>query len=145
MPLVQTITQIHTALFTRYASITTGTEAIDSSYDLTTAHSHVVQHDPDSDRSNVFLDSISIRLENISSATTVTMRLCWDAAGDKVVCPDTEATISTGLTTSTTGYVVYAFELPIYGATATDETLYLFIKTNTGTADMTVSQLTYHR
>lgn len=145
MPLVQTVKQIESALFTRYSSIVTGTEAIDSTYDLTTAHSHLVQYDATSDRSNAFLDSIAIKLESISGATSITMRLTWDAAGDQIVCPDTEAEISFGLTTATTGYAVYAFELPIYGVTSTDETLYVFVKTNTGTANMTQTQLMYRK
>lgn len=145
MPLVQTFRQLESALLTRYSSIVTGTEAIDSTYDLTTAHSHLVQYDVSSDRTNAFLDSISIRLEDIVSATSVTMRLTWDAAGDYIVCPDTVAEISTGLTTTDTGYAVYAFELPIYGVTSTDETLYVFVKTNTGTANMTQTQLMYRK
>jgi hypothetical protein len=47
------------------------------------------------------LEGIFIKLTSAGSPTTVTIRVCADAAGDEVLIPDTTATLVAGLTTST--------------------------------------------
>lgn len=128
----------------KHNSLVNESFAIDATYDVGTAHIHEVKS-PQSTKTNVILDGIFIRVEGIAGgATKLTMRLCWDVDGDYTVCPDTEATISTGLTTTDCGHVTYAFQLPIYAPSVTDKNLYLFVKTDTGTANLALSQLTFH-
>ena len=83
-------------------------------------------------RVNLRLGTINIHLNTIAGgATTVTMRCTRDLAGDDIVFGDTTATISTGVTTSTQGNVTYKID-SLYGHT--DDNLYLFWKTDAGTA-----------
>ena len=80
------------------------------------------------------LDSINIVLDTIAGgATTLTVRLTRDLAGDDIAFGDTTATISTGVTTATAGSVTIKFDA-LYGYSS--DSLYLFWKTNVGTANV---------
>lgn len=78
------------------------------------------------------IDNVQIRMNTIAGgATSLTVRLTRDLAGDDIVFGDTTATISNGVTTATDGAVTVKFDA-LYGNS--DDNLYLFWKTNAGTA-----------
>lgn len=75
-----------------------------------------------------------------NSATKLTMRISTDGTdGDiSIVIPDTEATLSTGITTTTEGSVAYSIDVPYSDVTKTDA-VYVYFKTDTGTVDIASS------
>ena len=78
------------------------------------------------------IDNVIINMNTIAGgATTLTVRATSDLAGDKVIFGDTTATISTGVTTGTDGAVTIKFDA-LWGSST--DNLYLFWKTNAGTA-----------
>ena len=78
-----------------------------------------------------FIDSITVHMNTIAGATTLTVRATSDLAGDNTIFGDTTATISTGVTTATDGSVTIKIGA-IYGSSS--DNLYLFWKTDAGTA-----------
>ena len=89
------------------------------------------------------LEGIWVRLTDISGAgvTKVTIKVTSDVLGDVIIIPDTEAEISRGLTTTNSGYGVFKVDLDYING----EEMYFFLKTNTGTAKVSVIDLTYER
>ena len=78
------------------------------------------------------IDNVIIHMNTIAGgATSLTVRLTDDLAGDDIIFGDTTATISTGVTTGTQGAVTVKFDA-LWGNTNDD--LFLFWKTNAGTA-----------
>ena len=73
-----------------------------------------------------------IKLSDITGASTLTIRIATDSDGDNTIFPDTEATIATGLTTTTTGVVAYSIQLPFVDTTDSATSFYLFAKTDVG-------------
>ena len=89
------------------------------------------------------LEGIWVRLTDISGAgvTKVTIKVTSDIQGDVIIIPDTEAEISRGLTTTNSGYGVFKVDLDYING----EEMYFFLKTNTGTAKVSLIDLTYER
>lgn len=89
------------------------------------------------------LEGIWVRLTDISGAgvTKVTMKVTSDQTGDIIIIPDTEAEISRGLTTTNSGYAVYKVDLDYING----EEMYFFCKVNTGSAKVSIIDLTYER
>lgn len=87
------------------------------------------------------LSGLYILVDTIAAgATTLTVRLTRDAAGDLVVIGDTTATISNGVTTATQGGVTYKIDVDY---AHTDANLYLFWKTDAGTCNVRTIELTW--
>lgn len=87
------------------------------------------------------LGTLYLHLDTIAGgATSITMRLCRDAAGDQAVIGDTTATISTGITTATEGDVTFLIN-SLY--VHTDTVLYVFFKTNAGTCNVKKVELSF--
>lgn len=87
------------------------------------------------------LSGLYILVDTIAAgATTLTVRLTRDLAGDQVVIGDTTATISLGVTTGTSGGVTYKIDVDY---THTDANLYLFWKTDAGTCQVRTIELTW--
>jgi hypothetical protein len=85
-------------------------------------------------RLNIRLGTLNIRFNTIAGgATSATMRLTRDLAGDDIVFGDTTATISTGVTTAASGNVTFKID-SLYGNT--DDNLYCFWKLDAGTANV---------
>ena len=76
------------------------------------------------------LQGLWVFLSSISTASTITMRLCTDAQGDEIIVTDTVSTISTGITTGTKGSAIWSISLDVFLST---NKLYLFIKTDAST------------
>jgi hypothetical protein len=75
-----------------------------------------------------------------AGATALTVRLTRDLAGDIPVIPDTTATITTGVTTATTGSCVFKIDVDY---SHSDDSLYCWIKTNAGTCTVYRLELTW--
>ena len=87
------------------------------------------------------LSGLYILVDTIAAgATTLTVRLTRDAAGDLVVIGDTTATISNGVTTATQGGVTYKIDVDY---AHTDANIYLFWKTDAGTCNVRTIELTW--
>ena len=88
---------------------------------------------------NVFLSvlkTIQIDISNMSGSgtpTSINVKITSDAAGDNVILPDTQATIDAGVTTALSGGAVINVDTVLYSA---NETLYIFLKGNSGTMDV---------
>ena len=87
-----------------------------------------------------FLRTLYVQVDTIAGgATTLTVRLTRDLAGDETVVGDVTATISTGVTTATEGNITVAIDFAYSHndvSGVTDDTLYLFWKTDAGTAQV---------
>ena len=130
-----------TGRFTHGSTITSNVAAIGTTFDVTKFHLHQLTI-PNTQFTNQ-IEGLFIRVTNIAGgATKITARLCCDPNGDYTFLPDTEADIATGLTTSTTGTVAYAFGLPLKQFFGTSE-VYLFIKTDAGTVTLANSFITW--
>lgn len=90
---------------------------------------------------NVVASMLEVQLSNISSATKIFASLSRDQAGDSFVMTETKADIQTGLTTDTKGTVLYRLDIILRDIQ--DKVLYLHLRTNTGTTDVSVAALTY--
>ena len=79
------------------------------------------------------LEGIRVRISAVGSpaATTITVQVSLDPGGDDIVVPATDATVATGITTSTKGAVAYSVKLPIYQSAAGEVgKLYVHLKAN---------------
>jgi len=82
------------------------------------------------------LKSIQLDISNRSGSgtpTTVSVQISSDENGDEIILPDTSATISAGVTTALSGGAVIAVDTVLYSSS---ETLYIFVKGNSGTMDI---------
>ncbi len=86
-----------------------------------------------------FLRTLYVKLDSIVTAAKLTVRLTRDAAGNDTVVGDVTASISTGVTTATEGAITVAIDFAYSHndvSGVTDDTLYLFWKTDAGTAQV---------
>jgi hypothetical protein len=90
------------------------------------------------------IEGLHVRLTSIAGgAANVTCRITADAAGDFVLMPDTEAEISIGITTTTSGCVAYSIGIPFFGIVNSDSKFYLWVKTDAGTVTLAQSCITW--
>jgi len=90
---------------------------------------------------NILASMLEIQLSNISSATQIYASITRDSAGDEFVMTETRADIQTGITTNTKGTASYRLDIIVRDVT--DKVLYLHVRTNTGTTNVTAAALTY--
>lgn len=84
------------------------------------------------------ISSIYLKLDSISTAASVDIRVCADATGDFSIIPEATGTIYAGLTTSTKGSVCFhGSEYKAAFEADSDGYWYFTAKTNAGTADLT--------
>ena len=118
--------------------------SVGTTYDKAKLHSHNLHENGDGGRSGERyrgkIEGIIVRLSTISSAGRITLRASYDQDGDHTFLPDTEAVISTGLTTATAGSVAYRFELPIITEVDFSQ-VFLFFKTDAGTVTVEESRV----
>ena len=84
-----------------------------------------------------YISMITVQVSNLSAVskpTTLTMRICRDAAGDEMIITDTTSNIFYGITDNTDGTAIFALN----GFTGLNESddLYCFVKVNQGTCDV---------
>ena len=125
-------------------TVTVERASVGTSYDKAKLHSHDLHENDDGGRSGQRysgkIEGIYVKLSSISGAGRITLRACYDQDGDFSFLPDTEAVISTGLTTATAGSVAYSFELPVITA-ADFSQVFLFFKTDAGTVTVDESRI----
>lgn len=90
----------------------TGTQALGTSFTTGNVHAHdLTEYLPafQKDGANFFgiVDTIQVVLTSATSASSVTIRLCEDPAGDIQLIPDVTATLSAGITTAATKCAVF--------------------------------------
>lgn len=118
--------------------------SVGTSFDKAKLHSHDLHENDDGGRSGERysgkIEGILVQLSAISGAGRITVRGAFDQDFDEMFLPDTEAVISTGLTTATDGSVAYRYELPI--VTAVDfSQVFLCFKTDAGTVTVDSSTI----
>ena len=118
--------------------------ALGTAFDTADVHVHnLLENAPIALQNSSFrarVESITVRVTSIVSATKVSVRLCLDSDGDYIVVPDTEATIATGITTTTSGCVSFSVKVPISQILTTETgNLYLFAKVDVGSANFAQS------
>lgn len=93
------------------------------------------------------VEGIHIQLGAATNPTTVTIRLCSDAAGNISLVPDTTATLVAGIGAAATKCAAFAVRLPLFQDSAGpgDGNLYLFAKVDdaTGSPTMVSSTITW--
>ena len=90
------------------------------------------------------IEGLHVRVTSIAGgAAKLTCRITADAAGDFVLMPDTEATISTGVTTTTSGCVAYSIGIPFFGLINADSKFWLFVRCDAGTVTLAQSCITW--
>jgi hypothetical protein len=69
-----------------------------------------------------------------SSPTTISIMITTDATGDEILIPETESSISFGLTTATKGSASFFIDQPMI--LRGQESIYVFCKTDAGTVQI---------
>ena len=90
---------------------------------------------------NVHASMLEVQLSNISSVTKLYATLSRDSAGDNILMTETRTDIQTGITTNTKGCGLYRMDVIIRDIQ--DKTLYLHVRTNSGSCDVDSASLTY--
>lgn len=96
-----------------------------------------------SSRFPVRISAIYLEVTTLAGApapTQLTMRLTRDSNADFCIVPEATATIATGVTTATSGSVVFKVETDAF---LESKDLFLTVRTNTGTAVLTRAVVTY--
>jgi hypothetical protein len=127
---------------------TTGTTALTSSYGTARAHNLTEGLAPFITAGvswAAFLETVNVHVHAISGATSLTVRVTSDADGDTCIIPDTTATISTGVTTAARGTVAFSAGVAMTNLdpATTNSTVYVWAKTNAGTANLKESTIVW--
>ena len=89
----------------------------------------------------VMASMLEVQLSNISGANKIYASLSRDEAGDNLIMTETRSDVQTGITTNTKGALLYRLDVILRDIQ--DKTLYLHIRTNAGTCDVSSASLTY--
>ena len=135
----------------------TAIAAVGTAYDAAKFHLHTLIPDvvepnsspprlPGRTRKQKFaskIEGLHVRVTNISGAAKLTCRITEDAGGNIPLVPDTEATISLGITAGTTGMVAYSIGIPLFGIVTPDSEFWVWVKTDAGTVTLADSLITW--
>ena len=108
----------------------TTTDATGIQQSFVAAKDCVVEIKPLNEHAYLRPEYLVVKVNSISSATALTIRIATDADGDDTFFPDTQATISTGLTTTDSGVVAYSLQLPYVDTASAATSFYLIAKTD---------------
>ena len=89
----------------------------------------------------VYASMLEVQLSNISSVTKLYATLSRDDSGDKIIMTETRTDVQLGLTTNTLG--AGSYRLDVIVRDIQDKTLYLHVRTDTGSCDVASAALTY--
>jgi len=112
----------------KFSFTTTSATDISNSFDKTKAG--VLEIKPLNEHAFLRPEYLVVKLSDITSATALTIRIATDSDGDNTFFPDTQATISTGLTTTDSGVVAYSLQLPYVDTASAATSFYLIAKTD---------------
>lgn len=124
-------------------STTSSVSGINTSYNPAKVMPINMDMFPQSQPYEGYISLIVVQVSNISSATTLTLRLCKDSAGDSMLITDTASVISTGLTTATKGSAIFALNSYCKLGSAGDGNLFAFCKVNNGSLDVDYIEIVY--
>lgn len=124
----------------------TSRSSVGTAFDAAKSHTHVMNAaDPRRVSGETFrgwFRTVVVQLSSISTAATLTLRICRDSAGDEIIVPDTDATIVTGVATATDGAIAYKIDIP-YVDHADNDSYYLFFKVNAGSVTVDSSNFSW--
>ncbi len=88
---------------------------------------------------------IHVRVTDIVTAASLTIRLCADPEGDFTLVPDVTADLATGLTTTDSGCIAVSVGIPIFQVLGGpgNSTVYLFAHVDAGSANFAQSCVTW--
>ena len=86
------------------------------------------------------IDTITVNVSAISSASVITLAITEDAAGDSHILTDTNSTVFTGKSTATKGAAMWKMDSIVY---MNSNIAYVWLKTNTGTVNVDDVQITF--
>lgn len=91
------------------------------------------------------LETLNIHVHAIVNATKLTVRVTADAAGNESILPDTEASIALGIGAVTTGSVAFSAGVGLtnLNATQADSIVYVWLRTDAGTANVVQSTIVW--
>ena len=89
----------------------------------------------------VMASMLEVQLSNVSSVTKLYATLSRDAQGDNIIMTETRSDVQLGITTNTKGTALYRLDVIVRDIQ--DKTLYLHVRTDTGTCDVSSAALTY--
>ena len=112
----------------KFSFTTTSATDISNSFDKTKAG--VLEIKPLNEHAFLRPEYLVVKLSDITAATALTIRIATDSDGDNTFFPDTQATISTGLTTTDSGVVAYSLQLPYVDTASAATSFYLIAKTD---------------
>jgi hypothetical protein len=119
---------------------------ITTSYDTAKAHQHPIgkkDRQLDYDVPRGVCNTIWVWYDNLlSSATKLTLLLSADASGDVPIMEAKDIDITAGITTTTGGSIQVYMGIP-FSASQDTPTVYLHVKTDTGTVDLQKSQISW--
>jgi hypothetical protein len=121
-------------------SQTNGTTGLTNSYGTARAH-NLADKAPmlSAKRWIGILDTLNLHVHAIAGgATKLTVRVTSDPEGNESILPDTQATISAGIGTATTGSVAFSAGVAMtnLNLTQTDCNVYVWVKTDIGTCNL---------
>ena len=122
-----------------FSKSSSGIESVPTSYNVNKYTSITLSYSATKYYNSV-LRSIQIFLSSISSANTVSVKITSDVTGDKIIVPDTAATIDNGLTTTSKGVAVIDITSLLFSDV---ETFYIFPKVDTGSTNIDEIIITY--
>ena len=135
-----------TGKYLHFSTVLTPVAGLNNAYNVARVHTHDMYADQPGVQGNIdfkgVVDGIYVHVNTIAGATSVTLRVCLDADGDYPLIPDATATISTGVTTAASGCASFKFGAPLKQILG-GKNLYLFIKLDAGTANLTGSCITW--
>tara|TARA_Y100001938_G_scaffold147887_1_gene230173 strand:- start:2664 stop:3077 length:414 start_codon:yes stop_codon:yes gene_type:complete len=110
----------------------TSLTSVGTSFDASKKHTIKLGSFPDESRFIGKISAVTIHVSSIaSSASQVSFRMTSDSTGDKTLLSGLAGDLDVGITTATDGSVTYVFSF--IQSVPTNDTVYLFYKTNTGT------------
>ena len=84
---------------------------------------------------------LEVQLSNVSSVTKLYATLSRDDQGDNIIMTETRSDLQLGITTNTKGAALYRLDVIVRDIQ--DKTLYLHVRTDTGSCDVASAALTY--
>tara|TARA_R100000951_G_scaffold112653_2_gene113295 strand:+ start:276 stop:731 length:456 start_codon:yes stop_codon:yes gene_type:complete len=123
----------------KFSFTTTDATGVGDSFEK--AKDCVVEIKPLNEHAYLRPEYLVVKVNSISSATALTIRIATDEDGDDTFFPDTQATISTALTTTTEGAAAYSLQLPYVDTASAATSFYLFAKTDAGSVNITSADL----
>ena len=86
---------------------------------------------------------LEVQLSNVSSVTKLYATVSRDAQGDNIIMTETRSDVQPGITTNTKGAALYRLDVIIRDIQ--DKTLYLHVRTDTGSCDVENAALSYEK